>query len=160
MRKVRQSVMASRSDRDPPSLHEALGPEARWRNEARIGRFHQGQRARPRINRPDTKLQSAFVVMHERRTLRTGRRPYKLHEDAEGRGGLSHGVRGRGRRRLNTCPASSTATTRGAYTRPLDYLKPRPLSRRNSPAPRSNRPHETVRPQGAHSIRGSILKAV
>ena len=45
------------------SLHEVLGRGARWRNEARIDRFHQGQRARPRINRPDTKLQSAFAVM-------------------------------------------------------------------------------------------------
>ena len=35
----------------------------------------------------------------QRRTLRTGRRPNKLHEDAEGRGRLSHGVRERGGRR-------------------------------------------------------------
>ena len=35
--------MANRSDRDPPSLNDAERREARNRNEARIGRFHQGQ---------------------------------------------------------------------------------------------------------------------
>ena len=45
MRKVRQGVMTNRSDRDPPSLNDAERREARNRNEARIGRFHQGQRA-------------------------------------------------------------------------------------------------------------------
>ena len=43
LRKVRQGVKANRSDRDPPSLHDAERREARNRNEARIGRFHQGQ---------------------------------------------------------------------------------------------------------------------
>ena len=45
MRKVRQGVMANRSDRDPPSLNVVEGREAHRANEARIGRFHQGQRA-------------------------------------------------------------------------------------------------------------------
>ena len=45
LRKARQSVMANRSDRDPPSLHVMPGRKAHRRNEARIGRFHQGQRA-------------------------------------------------------------------------------------------------------------------
>ncbi len=37
--------MANRSDRDPPSLNVVEGREAHRANEARIGRFHQGQRA-------------------------------------------------------------------------------------------------------------------
>ena len=45
LRKVRQGVMANRSDRDPPSLNVVEGREAHRANEARIGRFHQGQRA-------------------------------------------------------------------------------------------------------------------
>ena len=38
-------MMANRSDRDPPSLNVVEGREAHRANEARIGRFHQGQRA-------------------------------------------------------------------------------------------------------------------
>ena len=37
--------MANRLDRDPPSLNVVEGREAHRANEARIGRFHQGQRA-------------------------------------------------------------------------------------------------------------------
>ena len=47
LRKVRQGVMANRLDRDPPSLNVVEGREAHRANEARIGRFHQGQRAGP-----------------------------------------------------------------------------------------------------------------
>ncbi len=49
--------------------------------------------------------------------------------------------------------ASSTATTRGAYTSPSAISAPT-TSRRNSPASRSNRPPETVRPQGPTSVMG------
>ena len=51
--------------------------------------------------------------------------------------------------------ASSTATTRGAYTPPSAISAPT-TSRRNSPASRSNRPPETVRPQGPHSTEQAI----
>ena len=51
--------MANRLDRDPPSLNVVEGREAHRANEARIGRFHQGQRAESPHQRPDTKLQSA-----------------------------------------------------------------------------------------------------
>ena len=37
--------MANRSDRDPPSLNRWSGSEPLGGNEARVGRFHQGQRA-------------------------------------------------------------------------------------------------------------------
>ena len=60
MRKARQEVMANRSDRDPPSLHDVQGRQARHGNEARIGSSHQGQRAQNPHKRPDTKLQPAF----------------------------------------------------------------------------------------------------
>ena len=76
LRKVRQSVMATRSDRDPPSLHASKGEKLIRGNEARIGRFHQGQRAQWSAQRPDTKLQSA-CPSHQNRSLRSRRRPYK-----------------------------------------------------------------------------------
>ena len=81
MRKARQSVMANRSDRDPPSLHGVEGREAHQENEARIGRFHQGQRAQSPAS--IGRIQSCNLTMPSdpNLSLRTGRRPYKRHHD-------------------------------------------------------------------------------
>ena len=62
----------------------------------------------------------------QRRTLRTGRRPYKLHEDAEGRGRLSHGVRERGGRR-GTPAALHRQLQREAPALGSRLLEPQPL---------------------------------
>ena len=78
-RKVRQGVMASNSDRDPPSLHVFWCEKFSERNEARIGKA-DGQNAPHQ--RPNTNPESA-CPLHRNWSLRPGRRPYKGHENAD-----------------------------------------------------------------------------
>ena len=75
MRKVRQSVMANRSDRDPPSLNGVRGekPTEEMRRGSADSIRASGKKAPHQ--RPDTKLQSA-CPSYPNRSLRSGRRPY------------------------------------------------------------------------------------
>ncbi len=77
MRKARQEVMANRSDRDPPSLHDVQGRQARHGNEARIGSSHQGQRAQKPAQKAGYKTATCIPVPTNR-SLHQPRRPYKM----------------------------------------------------------------------------------
>ena len=68
--------MANRSDRDPPSLNGAWGLEPTGEMRRGSADSIRASGHRPRINRPDTKLQSACPSQRNR-SLRSGRRPYK-----------------------------------------------------------------------------------
>ena len=80
MRKVRQSVMANRSDRDPPSLNRVRGekPTEEMRRGSADPIRASGKKAPHQ--RPDTKLQSA-CPSYPNRSLRSGRRPYNSPYD-------------------------------------------------------------------------------
>ena len=74
LRKVREGVMANRSDRDPRSLNQQQGVNPSGGMRRGSANSIKASRYTPCTNRPDIELQP--VPTHTESTLPSGRRPY------------------------------------------------------------------------------------